>query len=48
MARPTQSPILFQQMLGRGLRLHPAKTDCLILDFVDNCGTNRSITSKNS
>jgi ATP-dependent helicase IRC3 len=23
--RPTRSPVLFQQMLGRGLRLHPAK-----------------------
>ena len=35
-ARPTQSQGLFQQMLGRGLRLHPGKTDCLCLDPVGN------------
>ncbi|KAF8976202.1 hypothetical protein BGZ52_008204, partial [Haplosporangium bisporale] len=29
MARPTKSNVLFQQMLGRGMRLHPDKTDCL-------------------
>ncbi len=32
--RPTQSPVLFQQQLGRGLRLAPGKEACLILDFV--------------
>lgn len=32
--RPTQSPVLFQQQIGRGLRLHPGKESCLILDFV--------------
>lgn len=32
--RPTQSPVLFQQQLGRGLRLHPNKESCLVLDFV--------------
>ncbi|KAF9115980.1 hypothetical protein BGX27_005417 [Mortierella sp. AM989] len=35
MARPTKSNVLFQQMLGRGMRLYPGKEDCLILDFVD-------------
>jgi ATP-dependent helicase IRC3 len=35
-ARPTQSQGLFQQMLGRGLRLHPGKEDCLCLDPVGN------------
>lgn len=35
MARPTKSNVLFQQMLGRGMRLHPGKKDCLVLDFVD-------------
>ena len=35
MARPTKSNVLFQQMLGRGMRLHPDKEDCLVLDFVD-------------
>lgn len=32
--RPTQSPVLFQQQLGRGLRLAPDKDCCLVLDFV--------------
>lgn len=32
--RPTQSPVLFQQQIGRGLRLAPGKEGCLILDFV--------------
>lgn len=32
--RPTQSPVLFQQQIGRGLRLHSSKESCLILDFV--------------
>ncbi|EIE87437.1 hypothetical protein RO3G_12148 [Rhizopus delemar RA 99-880] len=36
MARPTRSATLFQQMFGRGLRLHQEKKDCLIIDFVDN------------
>lgn len=32
--RPTQSPVLFQQQLGRGLRLATGKDSCLVLDFV--------------
>lgn len=32
--RPTQSPVLFQQQIGRGLRLSTGKESCLILDFV--------------
>jgi len=32
--RPTQSPVLFQQQIGRGLRLSPGKESCLVLDFV--------------
>jgi superfamily II DNA or RNA helicase/HKD family nuclease len=32
--RPTQSPVLFQQQIGRGLRLAKNKDSCLILDFV--------------
>ena len=33
--RPTQSPVVFQQQLGRGLRLNPPHKDsCLVLDFV--------------
>jgi hypothetical protein len=32
--RPTQSPVLFQQQIGRGLRLVQGKESCLILDLV--------------
>ena len=32
--RPTQSAVLFQQQIGRGLRLSNGKESCLILDFV--------------
>ena len=32
MARPTQSLAMYLQMLGRGLRPFPNKTDCLVLD----------------
>lgn len=31
--RPTQSMGLYTQMVGRGLRLDPRKSDCLVLDF---------------
>ncbi len=31
--RPTESVSLYQQIIGRGLRLSPNKTDCLILDY---------------
>ena len=34
--RPTASPGLYYQMVGRGFRLHPDKKDCLILDFGGN------------
>lgn len=34
--RPTASVSLFQQMIGRGLRLAPNKTDCLIIDYAAN------------
>ena len=34
--RPTMSPGLLVQMVGRGLRLHPDKQDCQILDFGGN------------
>ncbi|MBK9037005.1 MAG: DUF3427 domain-containing protein [Myxococcales bacterium] len=32
--RPTSSATLFMQQLGRGLRLHPDKQACLVLDFI--------------
>lgn len=34
--RPTASPGLYYQMVGRGLRLDESKSDCLILDFGGN------------
>ena len=37
--RPTDSPTLFLQQLGRGLRLSPGKASCTVLDFV---GRHRS------
>lgn len=36
MMRPTKSPVLHVQMIGRGLRTAPGKTDCLVLDFAGN------------
>jgi superfamily II DNA or RNA helicase len=35
LARPTKSEILFVQIIGRGLRTAPGKTDCRILDHSD-------------
>ena len=35
-ARPTASQSLYSQMLGRGLRLYPGKTECLVIDLVGN------------
>lgn len=36
MLRPTQSPIVFIQQLGRGLRNHPGKEFVTIIDFISN------------
>ncbi|TPK59054.1 MULTISPECIES: DEAD/DEAH box helicase [unclassified Mesorhizobium] len=36
MLRPTLSTSLFVQICGRGTRLAPGKTDCLVLDFAGN------------
>jgi len=36
MLRPTLSPGLYYQCLGRGFRLHPGKKDCLVLDYGGN------------
>lgn len=43
--RPTQSPGLWVQMLGRGLRLSPetGKSDCCVLDFTSNSRTHGPI-----
>ncbi|MCU4677506.1 DEAD/DEAH box helicase [Catenovulum sp. 2E275] len=34
--RPTQSVSLYQQIVGRGLRLAEDKTDCLVIDYAGN------------
>lgn len=34
LARPTQSKPMMIQCVGRGLRLHPGKSDCLVVDMV--------------
>jgi superfamily II DNA or RNA helicase len=44
-ARPTKSPLLYVQMTGRGLRIHPGKKDCIIIDIVDITRRHSLITS---
>ena len=34
--RPTESISLYQQIVGRGLRLSPGKKECLVLDYAGN------------
>jgi len=34
--RATESASLLQQIIGRGMRLHPEKSDCLVLDYAGN------------
>jgi DNA repair protein RadD len=41
--RPTLSKGLYAQMVGRGLRLHPDKKDCLILDYAHCIDTHGPI-----
>lgn len=38
--RKTESVGLLQQIIGRGLRLHPEKRDCQILDYAGNVETH--------
>jgi superfamily II DNA or RNA helicase len=33
LVRPTQSLVLYAQIIGRGLRIAPKKKDCLVLDY---------------
>jgi hypothetical protein len=42
-ARPTQSQALYIQCLGRGLRLYPGKTECLVIDCVGNSERHRPV-----
>ncbi len=43
MLRPTKSPGLYVQMLGRGMRIAPGKKDCMVLDFAGNIETHGPI-----
>lgn len=36
MARPTKSIVKYIQMIGRGMRIAPGKSDCLVLDHAGN------------
>jgi DNA repair protein RadD len=44
--RATLSPGLFAQMVGRGLRKHESKTNCLILDFGNNIERHGSLDDR--
>jgi ATP-dependent helicase IRC3 len=45
LARPTKSRTLFNQMIGRGLRIYPGKMNCKIIDIAD---THRNLKAFNS
>ncbi len=45
MARPTKFKGLYIQCIGRGLRIHPSKADCLVLDFSDEGHNLETIAS---
>jgi superfamily II DNA or RNA helicase len=42
-ARPTQSQGLYIQCTGRGLRLFPGKTECVVIDTVGNSDRHRIV-----
>jgi DNA repair protein RadD len=48
MLRPTLSTSLYVQMLGRGTRLAPGKSDCLVLDFSGNVIRHGPVDGLNS
>ncbi len=43
--RPTKSLTLHQQMLGRGMRIHPSKTETLVKDFTGNTNLLGTVTN---
>lgn len=47
MMRPTLSSVLWVQMLGRGMRPSPNKTNCLVLDYTNNLATLGEINNLN-
>jgi len=44
LARPTRSKNLYSQMVGRALRLHPGKTDALVLDLAGSARHMRLVS----
>ena len=44
LARPTKSALLYTQMIGRGTRLHPGKTDVTVIDVVDATRQHRIVS----
>jgi DNA repair protein RadD len=44
MLRPTMSPGKYYQIIGRSLRIHPDKKDCIVLDFAGNISEHGPIT----
>lgn len=44
--RPTLSKGLYIQMVGRGLRLHPNKSDCIVLDYARCIETHGPIDAR--
>jgi superfamily II DNA or RNA helicase len=44
LARPTKSTLLYTQMIGRGTRPHPGKSDVTVVDVVDNSSKHRLVT----
>ena len=42
--RPTASPVLYVQMVGRGFRIAPGKKNCLVLDFGGNVMRHGPVT----
>ena len=44
--RATESAGLFAQIVGRGLRLSPGKSECVVLDFGENIKRHGAIDSK--
>lgn len=42
-ARPTQSQALYIQAIGRGLRLFPGKTECVVIDCVGNSDKHQPV-----
>ena len=43
--RPTESLILYTQCIGRGLRLHNEKKECLVLDYAGNLDRHGELDS---